>query len=109
MSLENDFAKIYESGMSEDDVLARVMAMSLEEFPTVTASYDDRRALISQQDEEYAASLLADRQKVARAEGFENDSRKADDHDFDSTPEPIPSTIEELRMVRLKYFEKRSY
>ena len=62
----------------------------------------------NKQDEEYAASL-ADRQKVARAEGFENDSLKADDHDFDSTLEPIPSTIEELRMVRLKYFEKRSY
>ena len=136
MSLVKELEFLYESGMTEDDLIAQAMSNSIStatmdeeqtsarqdilktEIETIESEKDATRALRTQQDIEFAESLRADREKDSvkfgkMIEEELSNVEKKDEYDFEWAEEAnqsdelsIPATREQLREARLKFFLK---
>ena len=128
MSLSEEFKFLYDAGMTEDDILAQVLDISLQ---TYGVDYEQRSNIQKQEEKlieeekEATRKILREEQNQAfmqslamdRAKDLENLSTEfakelekdiEDDYDYDDeeakTLEP-PISIEDLRKARLKRFD----
>lgn len=131
MSFADEFTFLYDAGMTEDDILAQVLDMSLQTFGVDTEQNIERsnlergeeklieeekeatrRILRDEQNRAFMESLTIDREKEKEkerkefAKELEKDIEDDYDYDYDEPDEDIPTTLEDLRNARLKRFMK---
>jgi hypothetical protein len=131
MSFADEFTFLYDAGMTEDDILAQVLDMSLQTFGVDTEQNIERsnlergeeklieeekeatrRILRDEQNRAFMDSLTIDREKEKEkerkefAKELEKDIEDDYDYDYDEPDEDIPTTLEDLRNARLKRFTK---
>ena len=132
MSLSEEFKFLYDAGMTEDDILAQVLDISLQTYGVDYEQQIERsnmqrqedkiiedereatRRIIREQNQAFMQSLAMDRAKDLEnlstefAKELEKDIEDDYDYDYDDdkakTLEP-PISIEDLRKARLKRFD----
>lgn len=135
MSLSEEFKFLYDAGMTEDDILAQVLDISLQTYGVDHEQHIQRSNIQKQEEKlieeekEATRKILREEQNQAfmqslamdRAKDIENLSTEfakelekdiEDDYDYDydddeaKTIEKAPISIEDLRKARLKRFDK---